>query len=224
MKVETVIFDLDGTLIDSLEIYYKVLAMAFAELGLPIVEREIIIGQLGSGLPNWDVLLPKGTKNKEEIVSKCHQIILGLWPKVYREEADLFEGVPEILDKLKDAALTIGVATSGQLKELIVELLKRRHIYHFISAIVSRDDIPEPKPSPKSIQECLRLLEASPEESVYVGDSVVDIQASRAAGTRSIAVLSGAGSYETLSREKPDHIIRDVRELVKILYLPNDKN
>jgi HAD superfamily hydrolase (TIGR01549 family) len=222
MKVDTVIFDLDGTLIDSLEIYYKVLAMAFSELGLPVVDRDIVIRQLGSGLPDWDVLLPKGTRNKEEIISQCHQIILGLWPKVYREEADLFEGVPEILKTLRDAALTIGVATSGQLKELIVELLTRRKIYHFISAIVSRDDVPEPKPSPKSIQECLRLLEASPEKSVYVGDSVVDIQASRAARIRSIAVLSGAGNYEMLSREKPDFIIEDVRGLVDVLDLSND--
>lgn len=217
MKVDTVIFDLDGTLVDSLDIYYKMLAIAFSQMGLPAVDRETVIREMGKGSPDWGVLLPRGIENKEEVVSRCHQIVSGMWPETYRKEVDLFASVPEVLKKLKSEALTIGVATAGHLKELIIELLVRRNVYHYIGAMVSRDDVPEPKPSPKSIQKCIRLLGASPKTSVYVGDSVVDIQASRAAGVRSIAVLSGAGNFEMLAGEDPDYIIRDVTELEGVL-------
>lgn len=217
MKIETVIFDLDGTLIDSLGMHYNVLATAFSRLGLPLVERDIAIRQMGRGSMDWDLLLPREIENREDTIAQCYRIIQELWPEVYREEVDLFEGVPEVLKQLESAGLTIGVATSGPLRDLIIELLDRRNVYHYIGAMVCRNDVPKPKPSPQSIQKCLRLLKASPETSVYVGDSIVDVQASRAAGTGSIAVLSGAGDFEMLNQEKPDYIIQDVRELVGVL-------
>ncbi|MDD3853777.1 MAG: HAD family hydrolase [Syntrophomonadaceae bacterium] len=219
MKIETVIFDLDGTLIDSLEMYYKVLAMAFSQLDLPMVGREIVFSQFGRGTPDWDSLLPKGIENKKDIMLQCREIIIGLWPKVYREEVDLFEGVPDLLRHLKDKSMTLGIATSGQSKELIIELLTRRKVYDLISAIVSREEVPKPKPSPMSILECLRRLDAPPEKSVYVGDSIVDIRASKAAGIRSVAVLSGAGNYDILFREGPDYIIPNACELPALLDL-----
>ncbi|NMB34774.1 MAG: HAD family hydrolase [Firmicutes bacterium] len=224
MKIETVIFDLDGTLIDSLGMHYNVLVTAFSRLGLPLVEREIVIRQMGSGSMDWDLLLPREIGDREDTIAQCYQIIQELWPEVYRAEADLFEGVPEVLKQLKTAGLTIGVATSGPLRDLIIELLARRNVYHYIGAMVCRNDVPKPKPSPQSIQKCLHLLGASPEKSVYVGDSIVDIQASRAAGVKSIAVLSGAGDFEMLAGEDPDYIIRDVTELDGVLFqLENER-
>ena len=79
--------------------------------------------------------------------------------------------------------------------------------------------MPQFKPAPDPILECTRRLGISPSESIYVGDAPIDIIAGKRAGTTTVAVLTGAGSYKALEREIPDAIIQSVANLLEIVQV-----
>jgi beta-phosphoglucomutase-like phosphatase (HAD superfamily) len=94
-----------------------------------------------------------------------------------------------------------------------IKKLKQNDTLGHFGAIVTSSDVVRQKPAPDPMMECCRQLDAKLENSVYIGDSRSDIQSGRAAGMRTIAVLSGFDDLRALSREFPDAVINSVAEL-----------
>jgi len=218
LRIKAAIFDLDGTLIDSLQVYYKVINTIFKQVGLPPVKKETIFDIMREGKSPWNSLLPRDIENKDELLKRCHAIDNEIWTGIYEKEADFFPKTGETLQGIKNAGMKIGIVTSGwEENDEIKKLLIKRDVYSLIDVIITRTDVTKAKPAPDPILACIDRLGLIPQECLYVGDAPSDIVAGKAAGVMTVGVLTGVSDYERLEKEKPSLIIRDISELSDII-------
>ncbi|MBW2064120.1 MAG: HAD family hydrolase [Deltaproteobacteria bacterium] len=220
---DAMIFDLDGTLIDSIEAYFRIMEITFEEIGVPPVSRERILGAVVDGGFNWKDVLPAGDASQRgTLMEKAWEVINGLYPRIFRDHVNLFPGVGEVVKDLKAGGVKVGIATTTPRKQMEVKLLPLRKsgIAELFDAIITAEDAQRRKPAPDPLLECLRRMDVEPTKSIYIGDTTADIRAGKAAGMGTIGVLSGLDPYEALKREGPDLIIPRVAELRKTEYFP----
>ena len=216
MKIEAVIFDLDGTLIDSIPAYFKLLEIILGRLNLPPVSKEVVTELMKGGLAPWEILLPEDMKDrKDEFRQEIIGITKEVGPEIFLNEIKLIPGVSEIFSQLSSKKIKIGLVTSTFAKFLDGKLLplKSKGIDTLINEVITLEDSPEAKPAPDPLIECARRLQVSKENCVYVGDSYVDIIAGKKAGMLTVGVLTGIDDYEILKKEDPDMIVDSVLDL-----------
>lgn len=214
-RIKGVVFDLDGTLIDSIEAYYEVFRETTARFGIQ-VKREEVLEPMATGAFIWDRAIPKDIPDRDDKIKKCMNVI----PQVFREvmrRVRPFPGVETVLKVLKERNVKTGLATSSWGAAL--QPLHDHSLSHFFKAILSHDDGLPKKPSPAIILECLKRMDVHAAHAVTVGDSPLDIRAGRRGGLLTIAVLGGIGSRAQLEAEKPTAIIEDVTQMPSILNL-----
>ena len=218
--VSAVMFDLDGTLIDSINVYYKVVQAVFKKLDLPPVSRAQIYAAVDDGQFRWERVLPAAMlAGKDDIILKGMTVARQVYPDIFRREVDFFQGVPELLAGIHAQGIKIGIVTATPGDNMVEKevLLARDGVASCIDTIVTNDDAPLPKPAPDTVLECCRRLSVLPGQSLFVGDTSVDIRAGKAAGTMTAAVLTGFDNRETLSHEAPDVILDQVADLAGMI-------
>lgn len=219
-RCAAVIFDLDGTLIDSADVYLRILNVAFERLNLPLFSKEDISDLLIEGDFDWNRILPSDLKErKEEITSKSMVIIRKIYPQMFREDVTLIPGAADILREISMGGMKMGLVTSTQAKYLEPKLhsLKMSGTANLLRVIITTDQVPNKKPAADPLIECGKRLGVDMEKILYVGDSRVDIKAGKAAGTKTIGVLTGVDDYDSLIAENPDAILDSVVGLRDIL-------
>jgi pyrophosphatase PpaX len=205
-----VIFDLDGTIVDSVELIIVSFQHAIREvLGREISREESIVWV---GRPLREQMELFSPEHAEELVT------------VYREfnhrEHDrmlkLYEGILDLLDGLLRAGVKVGLVTSKSryTTQMAFDLTG---IESYFDATVCADESAGNKPSPEPILACLKRLRVAPAEAAYVGDSPSDIQAARAARVHAIGVTWGVFDTATLEAEKPDTLVHTIPELAAVL-------
>jgi phosphoglycolate phosphatase-like HAD superfamily hydrolase len=102
-------------------------------------------------------------------------------------------------------------------KKLIIKELQQFNLEKYFTHIVTALDTPEPKPSPEALIKTVTILGLHMDECVIVGDSVIDVQAGKAAGAKTVAVLSGLYSREELTEAEPNFILNNISELPKLI-------
>jgi len=212
VTVRTVIFDLDGTLADSVELFYGFACEVASDLDLPPPDREAVFDLMRTGRSTLTHLVPASIP--PERVNAAFNQRGAEWLRRYFEDTEPVTGAPETVRTLHTAGFSLGIATSSGRD---VPFLARWGIRDLFAAIVGREDVVERKPAPDVIVQCLGRLQRSREEAVYVGDSPIDIQAGRAAGVRTVGVLTGTSDYAVLAAEQPDVIVESVVELPALL-------
>lgn len=220
INTDGVIFDLDGTLLDSVPVMFRMLNLAFQRLELPGITTEEAVVAAKDGYFDWDrVLPPMDGPGKDALILKAQEIIAEIQPEIMREEARLIPGVSRILELISAAGIRIGLVTTTQRVFLEHKLyhLERAGIDHLFETIITVDDVKRRKPAPDPLYECAGRLGIPVESTVHVGDSRVDIRAGKAAGARTVGVLTGMDDYDTLARERPDAVIESVLGLREIL-------
>jgi len=220
LKVAAVIFDLDGTLIDSIDIYFTIVENALKRLNLPAVSRNQILAAAESEEFKWELVLPQDVLNrKEEIIDEAWAVINEIAPQMFADNLDLIQGAEGIVKNLSSNGLKIGLVTStqGQYLETKMQPLKSAGVDTLFEAIITSDDVAKRKPAPDPLIACAKQLDMKPGGCVYVGDTTTDIKAGKAAGMRTIAVLTGFDEYEALEIEKPDAIIENVQKLLEVI-------
>jgi HAD superfamily hydrolase (TIGR01662 family) len=216
VPVEAVIFDLDGTLLDTKEIFYDIIKTVFNTLDLPLVGREILVEAAAQGEFNWDLILPAGLKaRKEEMLLQVRAIIEEIAPPLFRQRTRPIAGARGVLKSLHGAGSRIGVVTSSRMRhvEMKMHAFEESSAAVQFDAIVTADDIQTKKPSPEPLYECARRLGVAPGKCVYVGDMRVDIKAGKSAGMTTVGVLTGFDGYDHLKNELPDLILESVASL-----------
>ncbi|UCH20635.1 MAG: HAD family hydrolase [Deltaproteobacteria bacterium] len=222
LTVDAVIFDLDGTLIDSIGIYYEIIDIVFQRLELPLVSNTQIVEAVKDGDFDWDVVLPENMLNrKDEIITDARKIIDEIYPQMFGKDLKLIPGAPEALKEISCSGMKIGIVTSTPAQGMAYKLkpLKSNGIEKLLEVIITADDVHEKKPAPEPLVECAKRLGMDYNKSVYVGDTRVDIRAGKAAGMKTIGVLTGFDDYESLKNEKPNAIINSIAELRKTIAI-----
>jgi 2-phosphoglycolate phosphatase len=222
MNVDAVLFDLDGTLIDSIGIYYKIVDIVFDRLSLPPVPREAFVEAAKDGDFDWNCVLPEDLQDrKDEIIQQATGIIYEIYQEMFGRDLKLISGADTILREVFDDGMKIGIVTSTPEEGMSYkrQLLEASGIDKWIDVIITADDVEKKKPAAEPLIECLNRLNVAPPKSVYVGDARIDIKAGKAAGMKTIGVLTGFDNSSALQAENPDAILRSVRHLPEAIAM-----
>jgi len=203
-NINTLLFDLDGTLLDSFSVHLDVFKITFARFGIHLTEEDF----LSSYSPNWyKTYEAVGLRKEEWALADAY------WLKeVEKKTAQLFPQVKETLTILNEN-FTLGLVTSGS-KVRVERDLKANGIGSFFKTTVTEDDIKTPKPSPEGLEAALQNLNKKADEAVYIGDSSDDYEMAKAAGISFIGINS---AFKSLSNNHPDykiHKITDIPDLI----------
>ncbi|MBA4393664.1 MAG: hypothetical protein C0407_08945 [Desulfobacca sp.] len=218
--IQAVLFDLDGTLIDSIGIYYQIVAIVLRRLGLPEVTQDDILTAAEKDPFDWLRVIPKADHHlSDTLIPSAWRIVEEVYPAMFQEEVRLIDGVVDLLNQISRKGLKIGIVTSTPRKHIDhkMSILEKMGVAGLINVVITADDAPQKKPAPDPLIQCAKWLEAPVSECVYIGDTCLDIQAGKSAGMRTIAVLSGFDREEALAAEHPDALIQSVGSLKSVL-------
>lgn len=216
LPLQAVIFDLDGTLLDTREIYFTIMERLFDRLSFPRASRELLVEASANGDFDWEMALPEEAKGRsEELRPLIREIIQEVSPSLFKERNALIPGVEPLLRMLAAAGVKIGVATSTEARYMKLKLrpIRDSGLEPLLQAVVTADDVSMQKPAPEPLIECARRLGALQGRCLYCGDMRVDVRAGKAAGMITAAVLTGFDSQSILEAECPDLILGSVAEL-----------
>lgn len=214
LAAKAVLFDLDGTLIDSVGAYLEVARIAARAHGLDVTEAHVRHA-LATGSNFWKGVVPADRRDGEAVMKDLSAHAGREWPRVLREHGRVFQGLAQTLDAIKRMGIRLGIV-SGARPE-VLELLRSDGVLDRFDSILLGADVSARKPDPEGILKCLKELGVAPDAAVYVGDTPVDIQASRAAGVRAVGVLTGAGDSAMLSMHGPDRLVSSHTRLAEIM-------
>jgi phosphoglycolate phosphatase len=208
IKYRCVIFDCDGTLVDTLEDIATAMNLALVENGFPVVALEKYRDIVGWGIIRLaELALPQAARTKETIrrVSNCARQLMEEQP--FEESLSKpYPGILELLSELKDRKIKTSVLSNkpdSVLRRIIAELFPH-HAFNSVCGL--RPDSP-PKPDPSSVWEMLADMGINPHQAVLMGDSEIDMETARNAGCYPLGVSWGFRSRSTLESAGAARII-----------------
>ena len=211
-SVRALIFDLDGTLIDSkLDLIHAVNAM-LRELGCRELAPETISGYIGHGAPQL-VARALGDRCTEEERQRALQFFLNYYELHKMDNTCAYPGVAETLERL--AHMPMAVLTNKPVR-ISKRILDEMGFSKYFRAIYGGNSFETKKPDPLGARTILRELAAEPREALLVGDSEVDVQTARNAGTLAAAVNYGFGVHDRAAHPA-DIYLDDFRDLAALL-------
>jgi pyrophosphatase PpaX len=209
--INTILFDLDGTILDTNELIIASFMHALSEHHLAPVPREQIISQMGGSLKE-QIALFSGKTDVEDIVQSYRTFNL----LKHDEMVQVFPHVQEVMSALHSQGIQMGIVTS-KIRLTTLQGLKLFGLEPYLSTVVTLDDVVKHKPHPESVLLALRQLNADPKTALMVGDSQYDLLSAQDAGVRSAGVAWSLKGESFLRTFNPTYIIQDMRELLNIV-------
>lgn len=198
---DAVLFDVDGTLVDSLEVIVQGLGDTYEKFASIRPPRAEILGNIGTPL-HRQVLLYQAVEPSPTKITEMIEFAIGRFD-AYEDMEKLFEPAVEMLRLCNQKQIKTALVTSKSAVEL-GSFMERFPGSLFVNEAVCASDVKHPKPHPESALLACRKLGVDPSRSAMIGDSVFDLQCARQAGLTSVAVTYGAGRREALLQESPD--------------------
>ncbi|MBN1215318.1 MAG: HAD family hydrolase [Candidatus Lokiarchaeota archaeon] len=134
---------------------------------------------------------------------------------IYREEAGLFEGIEDIIIKLKKKNINLAILTNNQ-KTYADEVLERYNLKKYFKTLVGFNEVSQVKPNPEGIIKIMKTWNLDPDEVIFIGDMTTDIQAGKAAEVTMICVASGLAKKIDLEKHKPNFLVNNTEELKQL--------
>ena len=215
--LEAVIFDLDGTLVDTPKVIVATALEALRGRPWAMPDPQAIRATIGlpltvafAGLLGFDESSPE----VDQVVAEYRR----LWRAnvIPRSAELLYPGVAEGVQVLRDLGVKLAVATSKITSGAVAQLEAAGIARHF-EVIAGFDSVERPKPDPQMALHVLARLRAAPGAAVVVGDTTHDLLMAHGAGLRAVAVTYGAHDEATLRTESPDWVAHDFAEAVRLL-------
>jgi phosphoglycolate phosphatase len=211
--VRALIFDLDGTLIDSkLDLIHSVNSM-LRELKRPQLAAETISGYIGHGAPQLVARALGGTATEEEL-KHALQFFLGYYEEHKMDNTCAYPGVPETLTQLTDIPMAV---LTNKPERISVRILKSLGLHKYFRAIYGGNSFESKKPDPFGANKILQEFGIAPGHALLIGDSEVDVQTARNAGTRVAAVNYGFGVHDRAAHPADIYLDRfaDLADVVR---------
>jgi phosphoglycolate phosphatase len=214
MRFNTVIFDLDGTILNTLEDLTDSLNTILSSEGYPIKNAEDVKTFVGNGYRQLiEKALPQKTKASE--IDRC----TGLFRKAYygniANKTKPYDGIIPLLQELKKSGIQIGVV-SNKMDEATKEAC-RHYFDSYIDVAIGDNPLRKRKPAPDNVYEALMQLGAEKQSTLFVGDSNIDIQTAKNANLVCIGVTWGYRSRNVLISQGADFIIDKPEELLDLM-------
>ena len=210
---DLVIFDLDGTLIDSKLDLANSVNFTRQQMGLSVFEHRLIFSYIGDGATML-IRRAMGEDLGESDVQRALEIFLSHYREHLLDNTTLYPGVAEALDELQP--LKLAVLTNKPLRPTQA-ILQGLQIHNRFAVVYGGNSFEQKKPHPVGIEQILSDTGAKRERTLMVGDSYIDIQTGRNATVATCGVTYGLAS-DTLHEPKPDFLIDDLRQLSRIVY------
>ena len=212
---KAVIFDLDGTLLDTLEDLADACNYALVKCGFPIHQVEDYRKFVGDGKYKLiERTIPKNNKTPE-VINKVLDIYDEYYEKHMMDKTRPYPGIIELLDSLNEKGLKLAVV-SNKPHEFATKIVKIFFEARLHLVFGHRVNFPT-KPDPATVFETIKNFKVTPKECIYVGDSNVDIRTAKNAGIKSVGVGWGFRGKEELEAEGADFIVSTAQELEKLI-------
>jgi HAD superfamily hydrolase (TIGR01662 family) len=205
-SITTLLFDWDGTLVDSAQLGLTAFELSFAALGMTF-DHEIYRAVYS---PNWYSVyeamgLPKDKWQRAD----------ELWTQHYGEQSpELEEGAERTITELQQKGYRLGIVSSGNGRRVTREIANVG-LDSVFEVVVCHEQMENRKPHPEGLETAMRLMDSSREESCYVGDSPEDIEMGKRAALLTVGVRSAYPTNWKLERSNPDILIQSLSELLR---------
>jgi phosphoglycolate phosphatase len=212
--MKTIIFDLDGTLLNTLEDLYCSVNAALDAFGFPERTIEEVRCFVGNGVRRlMHRAVPDGENNPQ--FEDCFLAFQRHYAAHLNDHTGPYEGIMEVLEQLSTAGHPMAIVSNKS--DYAVKELNQRWFRGLIRVAIGESENVRKKPAPDTVYEAMRELQVQRETCIYVGDSEVDIETARNSGIPCVGVAWGFRGRETLERLGADEIADDPEELLAIL-------
>ena len=214
--IRLVIFDLDGTLVNSIYDLADSVNYALLNFGYPTHDTEKYRYFVGNGTKKLcERALPEDKRNDAEI-ERLHEVFLKRYSQSYLNNTVLYDGIGELLSGLLSMGVKCAVASNKTdvFTKMIIDKLLGLNLF---CAIIGKREEANAKPSPDIVYEILKTSGVSESDAIIAGDSDVDILTAKNSGIRSVGCLWGFRTYAELKDAGADYIIKKPSELLKII-------
>ncbi|MBW2217331.1 MAG: HAD family hydrolase [Deltaproteobacteria bacterium] len=216
MNFKAVIFDLDGTLLDTLEDIADAANHVLSHRGFPNYDTDAYRHFVGDGINILFTRVLPEEKQNEEAVFECVQAFREAYGHHWNIKTKPYDGVPEMLDGLTARGLKMAVLSNKPddfAKKCVAELLSK---WRFEVVSGFRNGIP-PKPDPGGALQIAEILDIEPEQILYLGDTDVDMKTAIAAGMFPVGALWGFRSVEELRNSGAEKVIALPQDLLHLI-------
>ena len=210
MPIKLIMFDLDGTLVDTSKDITNALNYAIKPYGLKDLTVEDTIKMIGEGITRLieKVLSNEKSQWRDEVIKR----FLDYYSEHLADYSSVYPYVRETLEKLNGYKKAV---ISNKKEYLSMKLLDKLRLLKYFNLVIGSDTTSERKPSPIPVIHVFTRLGIDPDESVIVGDSNYDIEAGKKAGIKTVAVTYGYRERQYLT--DADYIIDNIKDLVPLL-------
>ena len=213
--IKAVIFDLDGTLVDSLGDLCDSTNFALRKFGFPEHEREKFNYFVGDGMPKLiERAIPKESFN-EQIHKKVLSAFMDRYREHYLDKTAPYEFIPEAIEQLFSAGIKIAVV-SNKVDEMTQKIVSKFFCGKVSFVSGKREDFPL-KPNPASTLDIIRKLGVAPCECAFVGDSGMDMLTAKNAGCIAVGVLWGFRTREELLENGAEYLLENPSEIAPLI-------
>lgn len=209
MKYQAILFDVDGTLLDTTEYIYGAFEYSLQKNSFPVLPRSEMGLMMGKSLKDCYIAFTK-TQDVKDLMQDHHQFQL-----VHPELSHVYKGAIETLLGLLKAGYRLSTITSRS-GNIVLDTLKRARIDLYFEHIITLDDVQKEKPDPEGILKALQKMDIAPQKAIMVGDSPVDIEAGKNAGTKTVGAAYGFHGAK-IAESNPDYVIKDIGEVINLL-------
>ena len=210
-----VIFDLDGTLLNTIDDLARATNQALAALGYPTHDVAAYRYFVGNGINKlFERALPPERRTAEE-VARVRALFVPYYDRHNADFSRPYEGVPELLRRLDEGGARLAVASNkyqAATRELVARFFPG---VPFVAVFGQREGVPT-KPDPRVVEDILREAGVAREEALYVGDSGVDMRTALNAGVEACGVAWGFRPVEELEAFHPAHLVSHPAEILRL--------
>ena len=213
-NIKGVIFDLDGTLLDTLEDLTDAVNHVMSAFSLETKSIDQVRSFVGNGVVRLIELCVPGGDEHEQF-SEVLTAFIAYYEAHCNHKTRPYDGVLALIDKLHREGVKLGIVSNKF--DLAVKALNRQYFHDWIDFALGVTDALHRKPAPDMVYACIEQMQLKPEEVVYIGDSEVDLMTAQNAGVDCISVLWGFRSLEMLLEYGATQLVSTVDELESLL-------
>ena len=210
--MDLIIFDLDGTLIDSRKDIANAVNHTLKEVGLEEKSVSEISSYIGTGVE--DLIRRSLGKRQDSLFKKALSVFIEYYREHCLDNTYLYSGVKDVLEYFKNKRKVI---VTNRRYETAILALRKLGVYNYFEDVLGGDDLGYLKPSSCLLDEVIHRLNIEKERTIIVGDMDVDILAGKRAGITTCAVTYGIGKKGDILKTKPDYIIDNILKLKGII-------